>query len=96
MLTVASSNHFVKEAAWAEFKTTPAAIALEYVRRGWNPLPLPYESKVPVGDEWQHRVIRDVDVPKYFNGGPQNIGVRWARAAADSPTSTSTARKRWQ
>lgn len=50
-------------------------IALEYVRRGWNPLPLPYKTKTPTERGWQHRVIREEDVPKYSNGQPQNVGV---------------------
>jgi putative DNA primase/helicase len=57
------------------FTNSPADIALEYVRRGWNPVPLPYKTKTPNERGWQHRVIREEDVPKYFNGQPQNIGV---------------------
>jgi hypothetical protein len=56
-------------------KNTPADIALEYIQRGWNPVPVPFKSKKPTGHGWQKRVIREEDVPKYFNGQPQNIGV---------------------
>jgi hypothetical protein len=57
------------------FTNSCADIALEYVGRGWNPLPLPFRTKTPTERGWQHRVIREEDVPKYFNGQPQNIGV---------------------
>jgi putative DNA primase/helicase len=50
--------------------------ALEYVRRGWNPVPVYFKTKKPSGGEgWQTLVIREADVPKYFNGQPQNVGV---------------------
>jgi hypothetical protein len=54
---------------------TPAEHALAYAKRGWNPVPLPYKTKKPVDDGWQNRVIREDDVPRYFNGHAQNIGV---------------------
>jgi putative DNA primase/helicase len=49
--------------------------ALDYIRRGWNPLPLPYKTKTPLDMGWHKRVIREEDVPKHFNGDLQNIGV---------------------
>jgi hypothetical protein len=49
--------------------------AQAYVARGWNPLPLPFKSKKPTDEGWQKRVIREPDIPKYFNGKPQNVGV---------------------
>jgi putative DNA primase/helicase len=79
VISSSSSTHFIKAAdfsrTFGQLPPTPAAIALGYVRRGWNPVPLPYKTKKPVDEGWQHRVIRDVDVPKHFNGQPQNIGV---------------------
>jgi Protein of unknown function (DUF3987)/Bifunctional DNA primase/polymerase, N-terminal len=50
-------------------------VAKNYVARGWNPLPLPFKSKVPIDEGWPERVIGEADLPKYFNGQPQNIGV---------------------
>ena len=50
-------------------------VALEYIKRGWNPLPLPFRTKKPVDKGWQRRVIREQDAPKYFNSHAQNIGV---------------------
>ena len=49
--------------------------ALEYARRGWNPVPVGFKTKKPIGSNWQTRVIREADVPKYFNGAPLNVGV---------------------
>ena len=50
-------------------------IARTYIDRGWNPVPVPYRSKRPIGDEWQLRVIDNSNVGQFFNGAPQNIGV---------------------
>ena len=49
--------------------------AQAYVARGWNPLPLPFKSKIPTDTGWQKRVIGEPDLPRYFNGKPQNVGV---------------------
>jgi bifunctional DNA primase/polymerase-like protein len=59
----------------AQTQRTARDIALEYVQRGWNPVPIPFRTKIPVGEGWQKRVIREEDVPKYFNCAPQNVGV---------------------
>src|SRR3974390_2528909 len=50
-------------------------IALDYISRGWNPLPIPFRAKKPVGNSWQTRIIDAAVAPQYFNGGQQNIGV---------------------
>ena len=55
--------------------STALQAARAYVARGWNPLPLPYKSKIPTDTGWQQRVIREPDLPRYFNGRPQNVGV---------------------
>jgi hypothetical protein len=60
---------------------TARDIAMEYAQRGWNPVPVPFKSKVPSGTEWQKRVIREEDVPAFFNGQPQNIGVQMGKVS---------------
>jgi hypothetical protein len=55
--------------------TSALVVALDYIARGWNPLPLPYRTKRPTDDSWQNRVIDADSAPCFFNGGPQNIGV---------------------
>jgi hypothetical protein len=49
--------------------------AREYARRGWNVVPVKFRTKQPIGSNWQTRVIREADVPKYFNGAPLSVGV---------------------
>jgi hypothetical protein len=55
--------------------TSVLDIALGYVRRGWNPVPVSYRSKAPIGDSWQARVIDASNVASFFDNGPQNVGV---------------------
>ena len=54
---------------------TPLEIACNYISRGWNPVPCDYKSKIPIGEEWQLRVIDASNAAQYFNTNPQNIGV---------------------
>jgi hypothetical protein len=51
-------------------------VARDYIARGWNPVPIPYRAKGPRGSKW-HKVHVTLDnVDRYFDGGPQNIGVQ--------------------
>ena len=55
---------------------TALDIALDYIGRGWNPVPVNYRAKKPsAGNGWQLRVIDATNAPHYFNGGEMNIGV---------------------
>jgi putative DNA primase/helicase len=56
-------------------KATALNIAHTYIARGWNPVPLPFRTKKPVDDAWQHRVIGRDNVGDYFKFEPMNIGV---------------------
>jgi len=49
--------------------------ATDYLRRGWQPLPVPHRSKNPDLRAWQNLILSEKDLPKHFNGKPQNIGV---------------------
>jgi hypothetical protein len=49
--------------------------AAEYVKRGFAPVPVPYQEKRPVLPGWQKLRLTPADVPRYFNGQPQNIGL---------------------
>jgi hypothetical protein len=52
------------------------AIALDYIGRGWNLVPVNYRTKKPsTGNDWQLRIIDAANAPHYFNGGQMNIGV---------------------
>lgn len=49
--------------------------ARRYIRQGNAVLPLPFQSKVPVIEGWRELRITLDDLPKHFNGHPQNIGI---------------------
>jgi hypothetical protein len=56
--------------------TTALDIALDYIGRGWNPVPVEHRSKKPsTGNGWQLRIIDATNAAHYFNGGQMNIGV---------------------
>jgi Bifunctional DNA primase/polymerase, N-terminal len=54
---------------------TALEIALDYIRRGWAPIPVPHRAKKPIVDAWQNLRLTNESAFRYFNGEPQNIGV---------------------
>jgi hypothetical protein len=62
---------------------TPLEIALDYIERGWSPVPIPHREKGPVIKGWQKLRITAETAPEYFNGKPQNIGVITGDASGD-------------
>jgi P4 family phage/plasmid primase-like protien len=51
-------------------------VALDYHRRGWAVIPVPWGQKSPGRTGWQHQRFADeAAVVKAFSGGPKNIGV---------------------
>src|SRR5215212_3426279 len=54
---------------------TSLDFARSYIKRGWNPVPIPYGAKRPTDKSWQDRRIDEASAPQYFNGKAQNIGV---------------------
>jgi hypothetical protein len=50
-------------------------IAIEYIQRGWAPIPVPFRQKGPTIPGWQTLRLTAATAPAYFNGAPQNIGV---------------------
>jgi hypothetical protein len=46
-----------------------------YVKRNMAIVPIPAERKSPVLPGWQNLRIGLEEIPRYFNGKPQNIGV---------------------
>jgi hypothetical protein len=50
-------------------------IAIEYIQRGWAPIPIPFRQKGPTIQGWQSLRLTAQTAPAYFNGAPQNIGV---------------------
>ena len=57
------------------------AAALDYIARGWAPIPVPHRQKGPVIDGWQHLRITAETAPGYFNGGGQGLGVIVGKAS---------------
>ena len=49
--------------------------ARNYVEGGFLPVPVPYRTKRPVTEGWPGLRLTVADLPRYFNGHPQNIGV---------------------
>src|SRR5690606_4698328 len=53
--------------------------ALDHARaltaRGFATIPVPHKSKRPVLKGWERLRLGDADLPRYFNGRAQNIGV---------------------
>lgn len=54
---------------------TALDIALNYIERGWAPIPVPYQQKRPLIKGWQQLRLTRETAPRYFNGASQNIGV---------------------
>lgn len=57
-------------------------VARDYYVRGWMPLPVPDRSKTPGFKGWQNFAATEAELPKYFNGNPQNIGVLLGAASS--------------
>jgi RecA-family ATPase len=56
--------------------TTALDVALDYIGRGWNPVPVDHRSKKPsAGKGWQLRIIDVNNAAQHFNGAQMNIGV---------------------
>src|ERR1700730_13149582 len=56
-------------------------IALEYIARGWAPIPIPYKKKKVVGAEWPRWRITKDTAHQWFNGKLQNISVIMGEAS---------------
>jgi AAA domain-containing protein/bifunctional DNA primase/polymerase-like protein len=60
------------------FKAEVHAAAKSYAARGWKPVPLRYQTKEPIGTDWQN-VAADVD--HAFNGELRNLGIQMGSAS---------------
>ncbi len=61
--------------AWAQSKKTSLALALNYIGRGWAPIPIAHCSKAPSLTDWPALRVTADQATEYFSGGPQNVGV---------------------
>jgi Bifunctional DNA primase/polymerase, N-terminal len=55
---------------------TPLEIARSFFARNWNPVPVHYKKKNPIGDEWQKLIITESNIATHFNGAKLNVGVQ--------------------
>jgi hypothetical protein len=62
---------------------TPIDIALDYIRRGWAPIPIPFRQKGPTIKGWQEIRATVETASRYFNGGNLNVGVLLGEASHD-------------
>ena len=62
---------------------TAAAIAHDIIRRGYKPVPVPIGKKSPGLPEWQKLDVTPDTVPRYFDGGDQNVGALMGRRSND-------------
>lgn len=49
--------------------------AIDYSRRGWSVIPVPYRRKKPTLSGWQRLRLTEQDLPSHFGSMLQNIGV---------------------
>ncbi len=54
---------------------TALAAARQYVRAGFHVVPIPHRAKRATEDGWQNLRLTEADLPRHFNGRPQNIGL---------------------
>jgi hypothetical protein len=62
---------------------TPLEIATDYLARGWNPVPVKYRDKIPIGEEWQNLIITEGNIATHFNGARLNVGVQLGPKSGD-------------
>ena len=54
---------------------TPLQAALNWLKRGFSPVPVPHRSKRPILEGWQRLALTADTAPQYFSDQAQNIGV---------------------
>jgi len=59
----------------------PVESARDCVKRGWNPVPVAFLRKKPLGEEWQKQRITLENVTAHFNREKMNVGVQLGAAS---------------
>lgn len=78
MINTFSGEFFSQQKYTINPQNTPLSaleIARSYQQRGFQPLPIPFKSKKATLPNWTNFQTTDADLPNYFNGTPQNVGV---------------------
>ena len=57
------------------------AAALDYIARGWSPIPIPHREKGPLIGAWQDLRVTPETATAYFSGAKQNIGIILGKAS---------------
>ena len=60
---------------------TTLDVAKQYLKLGWQPIPIPHRSKNPNLSGWQKLRFTESELANHFNGKPQNIGVLLGEAS---------------
>jgi putative DNA primase/helicase len=50
-------------------------IVLDYINRGFSPIPVPFGTKAPNTKEWNKLTVTADNLETYFDGTPTNIGI---------------------
>ena len=64
---------------------TPLQAAIDWIQKGFSPVPVPHRAKRPIHQGWQRLQIRIDAVPQYFNGKQQNLESIWG-TSTEAPT----------
>lgn len=77
-LALASEFHAEAENRyeWGSLMATLLDFALNYIARGWRPIPIPHGQKAPILPGWNQLEITAETAAQHFNCAQQNIGVR--------------------
>lgn len=67
----------------AKHNLTFEEIVRGYCKRGWSPVPVPWEGKGPVEPEWQNLRLKEGDVKKNFGNNSINVGIVTGKASKD-------------
>ena len=62
-------------AAPGESALVVLAAVLDYIARGWSPIPIPHREKGPLIDAWQGIRLNAETAPACFNGAKKNVGI---------------------
>lgn len=62
---------------------TPLECALDYIGRGWSPVPIRDRMKGPTLKNWEKLRLTQEEAPRFFNGAAQNIGIILGEASGN-------------
>jgi hypothetical protein len=83
MLTPQSSTTVISFSSPQAAPTRTALdTAVDYITRGWTPVPVAFRSKKPsAGDGWHLTHVNASNVAQHFNGSEQNVGIQMGPAS---------------